>query len=318
MGKSQVRLAIMGALALLGGPGVARAAAADSVAGPWTSQWFVELASAPSADGTSATTLTAERSRFKAEAQAAGVSYRQRFSYSTLFNGISVSAGEGAISEIRNLDGVTAVYPVQTATLEQTASAFEPDLAFAITMTGASIAQSQLGFTGRGVHVAVMDSGVDYDHPDLGGCFGPRCRVTNGYDFVGDDYDEEQSDPGWQPVPHPDPYPDDCMGHGTHVAGIVGARGAVTRVAPDVTFGSYRVFGCNGATSTDVMLAAMERIYRDGADVLNMSIAEDLSSWPESPTAQAASRLVAKGIVVVGGAGNNRPDGLWGGGAPGV
>jgi minor extracellular serine protease Vpr len=66
------------------------------------------------------------------------------------------------------------------------------------------------------------------------------------------------------------------------------------------------------------MLAAMERIYRDGADVLNMSIAEDLSSWPQSPTARASSRLVAKGIVVVAGAGNNRTDGLWAGGAPGV
>ena len=119
-------------------------------------------------------------------------------------------------------------------------------------------------------------------------------------------------------MPHPDPYPDDCVGHGTHVAGIIGARGGVTGVAPDVTFGSYRVFGCNGATSADVMLAAMERIYRDGADVLNMSIAEDLSSWPQAPTAQAASRLVAKGIVVVAAAGNDRLDGLWAAGAPGV
>jgi subtilisin family serine protease len=90
-------------------------------------------------------------------------------------------------------------------------------------MTGADIAQSRLGYTGRGVHVAVIDSGIDYDHPDLGGCFGPGCRVTNGYDLVGDDYDEEESDPQWQPVPHPDSDPDDCQAHGTHVAGILGA-----------------------------------------------------------------------------------------------
>src|SRR4029079_5823428 len=112
--------------------------------------------------------------------------------------------------------------------------------------------------------------------------------------------------------------PDDCYGHGTHVAGIVGANGGVTGVAPDVTFGAYRVFGCQGATSTDVMLAAMERIYRDGADVVNISIGEDRSSWPQSPTAQAASRLVDKGIVVVAAAGNNRASGLWGAGSPGV
>jgi subtilisin family serine protease len=142
--------------------------------------------------------------------------------------------------------------------------------------------------------------------------------VTNGYDFVGDNYFPDESDPRWQPVPHPDAFPDDCLGHGTHVAGIVGANGGVVGVAPDVTFGAYRIFGCNGLTSTDVILAALEQVYRDGADVVNMSFGEDLSSWPETPEAQAASRLVSKGIVVVSSAGNDRFDGLWSTGAPGV
>ena len=53
-------------------------------------------------------------------------------------------------------------------------------------------------------------------------------------------YDEEESDPQWQPVPHPDSVPDDCQAHGTHVAGILGANGAIRGVAPDVTFGAYK------------------------------------------------------------------------------
>jgi minor extracellular serine protease Vpr len=322
--KPPLRLALVWLLLLLAVslvPGASATPPPDVVAG-WSSQWFVELASAPSSDGTNQATLTAEHDQFAAAARAAGVSYRQRYAYRTLFNGVSISTSEDRISEIRNLDGVKAVYPVQTTSLDERVAvdpdAFEPDLAFAIAMTGADVVHSQLGYTGRGVHVAVMDTGIDYDHPDLGGCFGTGCRVTTGYDFVGDDYDADESDPRWQPVPHPDPLPDDCLGHGTHVAGIVGAKGAVTGVAPGVTFGSYRVFGCNDGTSTDVILAAMERIYRDGADVLNMSISEDLNSWPESPAAQAASRLVRKGIVVVGAAGNDRLDGLWAAGAPGV
>src|SRR5690606_16946533 len=127
-----------------------------------------------------------------------------------------------------------------------------------------------LGFTGAGVRVGVIDTGVDYDHPDLGGSgvddpsnF-PNERVVAGWDFVGDDFNADDSSPSYQPVPHPDADPDDCEGHGTHVAGIVGAsgdpaEGGVRGVAPDAEIGAYRVFGCDGSTTADIMLAAMER-----------------------------------------------------------
>ena len=136
-----------------------------------------------------------------------------------------------------------------------------------------------------GVSLAVMDTGIDYDHPDLGGCFGPGCRVETGYDFVGDDYDAETN-----PFTEPDEDPDDCQGHGTHVAGIVGADGTVTGVAPGVTFGAYRVFGCDGSTDADIMIAAMEMALADGMDILNMSIGSSFA-WPQYPTAAASDRL---------------------------
>src|SRR4051812_44461773 len=184
--------------------------AAPAPAGAAT-RWFVEFASAPAADGTSPMTVENEHRRFASEARADGIDYRERFRYATLFNGVAVDADDDAIADIGALDGVAAVYPVETVTVEQNAPAFDPSPVFALTMTGADIAQSRLGFTGRGVHVAVIDSGIDFDHPDLGGCFGPGCRVTNGYDFVGDTYDPEEASLYWQPVLHPDPIPDDCM-----------------------------------------------------------------------------------------------------------
>ena len=319
MGASYVRWAVVAALALAAGPEAAAAAEPpETVSGPSASHWLVELESPPVADGTSSVVLGAERRRFHAGARAAGIRYRQRYAYRTLFNGVSVDASDAAAGEIRNLDGVAAVHPSQPISLDERTEAFDPQLAFALTMTGADVAQSRLGYTGRGVRVAIIDSGVDYDHPDLGGCFGPGCRVAAGHDFVGDDFDEDEADPTWQPVPHPDPFPDDCVGHGTHVAGIVGANGGVRGVAPEATLAAYRVFGCHGATSTDVLLAAMERAYRDGADVVNMSITENLNAWPQSPAANAASRLVRNGVVVVAGAGNSHLDGLHATGAPGV
>jgi subtilisin family serine protease len=73
----------------------------------------------------------------------------------------------------------------------------------ALAMTGADIAQTELGLSGRGVTVAVIDSGIDYDHPDLGGCFG-RAGSKKGFDFVGDAFNTGPSSPAYNPTPVPD------------------------------------------------------------------------------------------------------------------
>ena len=46
----------------------------------------------------------------------------------------------------------------------------------------------ELGINGQGIKIGIIDSGVDYTHPSLGGCFGPNCIIAGGYDFVGDAY----------------------------------------------------------------------------------------------------------------------------------
>jgi subtilisin family serine protease len=218
------------------------------------------------------------------------------------------------------------MYPVdliQAPSLERTMGGAAPDLATAIAMTGANVAQNTLGLTGAGVKVAIMDTGVDIDHPDFGGSGTngstpfPTARVTHGHDFVGNAFNADPTSASYNPNPVPDDNPDDCQGHGTHVAGIVGANGAVKGVAPGVTFGAYRVFGCEGSTTADVMISAMERALADGMHVLNMSIGSSFQ-WPQYPTAQASDRLVNKGMVVVASIGNSGTSGLYAAGAPGV
>ena len=281
-----------------------------------TGLYFVELRSAPLAEGGRASSLNADRSAFAQSARNANINYTIRYDFRNLWNGYSVALTRGSASELSLLDGVKAVYPVATLSLPETTT-ISPDLATALDMTGASHAQSELGYTGEGVRVAVMDTGVDYDHPDLGGCFGPGCRVEAGYDFVGDAFDANPGNPTYNITPSPDSDPDDCNGHGTHVAGIVGASGEVTGVAPGVTFGAYRVFGCNGSTTADIMIAAMERALADNMDILNMSIGSAFQ-WPQYPTSQAANRLVNKGMVVVASIGNSGADGLYSAGSPGL
>jgi minor extracellular serine protease Vpr len=292
----------------------------DSAVDETPTAWFVELQGAPTAAGGSSAAVDQEKKAFRTAAKDAGVRIvKERHSYGKLWNGLSVEVPKGDIGKLERMPEVKNVYPVIQMTLPkpEDEAGNEVNLSTAIGMTQADIAQSQLGLTGRGIRVAVMDTGIDYDHPDLGGCFGPGCRVEAGWDFVGDAYNNDSTLPGYNPVATPDAFPDDCAGHGTHVAGIIGANGAVRGVAPGVTFRAYRVFGCAGSTSSDIMLAAMERILDDGADVMNMSIGSGYQ-WPEYPTAKAADRLVSKGIVVVASAGNDGARGTYAIGAPGV
>lgn len=282
------------------------------------SLWFVEFSSPPRVEGSSAKTLAAEKQLFRDAARREGLKYSERMAFDTLWNGISINMSPSQLGILSRMPRVKAIYPVEVIAMPETIpGAIEPDLATALAMTGADIAQSELGYTGAGIKVAVMDTGIDYHHPDLGGCFGPGCRVAIGYDFVGNAFNADPSSALYSPIPAPDDNPDDCGGHGTHVAGIVGANGSVRGVAPDVTFGAYRVFGCEGSTTADIMIAAMERALADGMQVLNMSIGSAFQ-WPQYPTAVAATRLVNKGMVVVASIGNSGTSGLYAAGAPGL
>ncbi|MCU0479543.1 MAG: S8 family serine peptidase, partial [Chloroflexi bacterium] len=291
--------------------------------------WFVELTGAPVADGNSASAVKAEKAAFRKAAAEAGIPYVERRAFDVLFNGFSVEVDLVNRTKLAQLPGVKAMYPVEAiqAPNPEVVAGSAPDLAAAITMTGADVAQDALGLTGAGVKVGIIDTGVDYDHPAFGGTgtngttVFPSARVVAGYDFVGDNYNSSGS--GAQLVPVPDNNPDDCAGHGTHVAGIVGAHGGgIKGVAPSVSLGAYRVFGCTGTSSADVIVTAMERAYADGMQVINQSLGA-ARQWPQYPTAQAATRLVNKGVIVVASIGNNgpggsSPDALFAAGAPGV
>ena len=274
--------------------------------------WFVEFAGPPTAMGGSQGALRSQRAAFKRDAAAEAIEYQERFDFERLFNGLSVRASASEIGKISRLPGVVAVYPVVTIDAPEPSTDIGIDMQFALDMTGARFAQEDLGLTGDGIRVAVMDTGIDYNHPDLGGGWGSR--VVAGYDFVGDDFHAGIPE---RSTPQPNPDPMDCNGHGTHVAGIVGADGTLTGVAPDVVFGAYKVFGCEGSTTADIMMQAMEMALADGMHILNMSIGAAFQ-WPQYPTAVASSNLVDAGMVVVASIGNSGATGVFSAGAPGV
>lgn len=130
--------------------------------------------------------------------------------------------------------------------------------------------------------------------------------VAYGYDFVGDEWQGTET-----PVPDDDPM--DCNGHGTHVAGIIAAKNTphgFSGVAPGVTLGAYKVFGCRGGTDLDVVVAAMSRAFDEGSQIITASLGAPIG-WPDEPMALAASRIVAKGVPVTFAAGNSGVSGLF-------
>ena len=133
-------------------------------------------------------------------------------------------------------------------------------------MTGVNKLHAE-GYTGKDVLVAILDTGVDYKHPDLGGGFGEEFKVAKGYDFVGDNGVTD-------PSPDNDPF-DGCGMHGTYIAGIIGANpGAINfkGVAPEAKLGMYRIFDCQLYTSEDIIISAYLKAYDDEADVIAISM----------------------------------------------
>ena len=281
--RAGVALVVL-SIVLAGAHGASAQDAVPAAAAEGGRLWFVELSGPPTADGASRTAAQAEKAAFRAAAAAARINYVERRAFDVLFNGFSIEIDAAQRAALARLPGVRAIYPVEVIDAprpEEVGNGNELDLASAITMTGASVAQNSLGLSGAGIRVGIIDTGVDIDHPALGGggvngatAF-PSGRVVAGYDFVGSAFTGENT-------PVPDPNPDDCNGHGTHVAGIVGANSDTMKgVAPNVALGAYRVFGCDGSTTADVMIAAMEMALADGMQVVNQSIGSR-SQWPHT------------------------------------
>jgi len=153
-------------------------------------------------------------------------------------------------------------------------------------LIGVEIPREQ-GFEGQGIKIGIIDTGVDYDHPDLLG-FGPGGKVVGGYNFVDNDN---------KPI--------DTTGHGTEVAGIIAADGSLKGVAPKAKLFSYKVSSNGESVSSDLIVKAIHRAIEDKVNVINISLGVNKTNGEID---QAVSEAVKNGIIVVVAAGNNGPD----------
>jgi len=258
---------------------------------------------------------------------------RVLFDYKDVYNGVAAKVALKDLAAVSRLPGVAAVYPSRS---------FQRDNTAGVQYIGANAAWADTGFTGAGVKIGVLDTGIDYYHTNFGGTDGaakfaaddstviepgsfPTAKVAGGTDFVGNGYDANSNDPAVN-TPRPDPDPLDCNGHGSHVAGTAAGFGILDDgtgytgpydgstythtfrvgpgVAPEATLYAYRVFGCEGSTSEAVLVAALDRALADGVDVVNMSLGSPFGRTDE-PSSIASDILAENGVVVVASAGNS-------------
>ncbi|WP_433363413.1 S8 family serine peptidase [Actinoplanes sp. CA-142083] len=264
-------------------------------------------------------------------------------SYQHAYNGIKVRVNANELDTLAAAPGVVSVHALQTV---------KPDNTKGVPMIGApAVWNAPDKYRGEGIKVAVIDTGIDYTHADFGGpgtvaaynaahatetapaaktLFGPRApKVKGGIDLVGDSYNADPDSADYQPVPHQDPNPLDCNGHGSHVAGTIGGYGVTADgktyqgsydkntvsantwkvgpgVAPKADLYAIRVFGCEG--STDMTVDAIEWAVANDMDVINMSLGSPFGT-ADAPESVAADNASKDGVIVVASAGNS-------GGAP--
>jgi uncharacterized repeat protein (TIGR02543 family) len=152
------------------------------------------------------------------------------------------------------------------------------------------------GYSGAGVNVAVIDTGIFYDHEDI-----DKSKILDAYDFI-----------------NGDAVADDEHYHGTLVAGIIAAKTdnlysglqvarGVAGLAYDANLLIYKVLNGEGEGTSAGVVAALTRILNSNirVDVVNLSLGSSASSYTENYIIQ---RLLAKGTIVVAAAGNNGAD----------
>ncbi|MFI5545160.1 S8 family peptidase [Streptomyces sp. NPDC051815] len=220
---------------------------------------------------------------------AESVGVRAKFTYETALNGFAATLTDRQLKAVRETCGVQSVTQDATVTGPPVPANGVMTKAPAATWGLDRIDQRLLPLdnayspntNGQGVAAFIVDSGIDFTHPEFAG------RALRGFDAIGDGRNGQ-----------------DCNGHGTHVAGTVG--GTNVGVAHKVTLVSVRVLGCDNRGSWSGIIAGLDWVATNARQpaVLNASLGGDRIEAVNNATAAVFDR----GVLPVVAAGNENRD----------
>ncbi|MGG0174731.1 S8 family serine peptidase [Gottfriedia acidiceleris] len=250
--------------------------------------------------------------------------------YKNAINGVAMTLPGTAVEDLLQSGEVKQVfkdYEVKVEPPADTNATAQPKMIDSIPQIGVDKLHAE-NITGKGIKVGVIDTGIDYNHPDLRDSYkGYRAQPgvdpktvdpnsVKGWDFINNDADPmETTYADWKKSGRSEFSSGSAYytEHGTHVSGTIAAQQkndvdyGVKGVAPDVDLYSYRVLGPYGSGSTTGIIAGIDKAIRDGMDVINLSLGDTINN-PLSATSVAVNNAMLSGVVTVVAAGNSGPN----------
>ncbi|WP_434749702.1 S8 family serine peptidase [Paenibacillus amylolyticus] len=228
--------------------------------------------------------------------------------YAYALNGVSLEVKGNQLGQLLQIPGVVSVYPDYEVKLAPDKGEVNPHMKDTAPFIGAPEVWD-LGYKGKGVKVGVIDTGIDYNHPNL------RDAYKGGWDFVDNDDDPyEATYQEWKASGQPELNERGSSyytSHGTHVSGTVAAREAgdygVVGIAPEADIYAYRVLGPYGSGQTSWVLGGIDRSVADGMDVINLSLGAE-NNDPSYVTSVALNNAMLSGVTAVVSSGNSGPN----------
>jgi len=199
--------------------------------------------------------------------------------------GLLSSPDVAYIEEDARIQAIDPVAGTSLMTAAAAATSIEYENAWSVAHIGAEGVHNQ-SITGAGVSVAVLDTGIDYNHPDL------DMNYSGGDNFI-------SLDPNYH-----DPMDDSYNSHGTHVAGVIAAEldgAGIVGVAPDASIYAVKVLDGAGFGSVSSVVSGIDWAIANQMDIVNMSIG---FSSDFQALADACAQAEAAGVLLVAAAGN--------------
>lgn len=276
-----------------------------------------------------------EQSEFEAKLKSISPKAQIVYRYRLTLNALAIYTTPDVIEQLSVMPIVKSASFARTMNRPEAVEVANADPVAAVNSSnfiGADAAY-KAGFTGQGMRIGVLDTGIDYTHKMLGGSGNaadfkaidpsqpstafPNSKVVGGIDLVGTEFNAA-SPLSSKRLPHVDANPIDEAGHGSHVAGTIAGIGdgvnSFDGVAKDATLYAVKVFGADGSTMDATVIAGFEYAADpngdlnpdDQLDVINLSLGGGFGQ-PQILYTEAVRNLSRAGTVVVASAGNSGP-----------